>query len=303
MRIGDIGEIGLIRRIAKKARYDKSVVKGIGDDTAVIQWTKDKYLLFTCDMLIEGVHFRLKEATPFQIGWKALSRNISDIAAMGGVPRYAVVSAALNPKLSSSLIDGIYKGITSAAKKFGVNIVGGDMAKSEKLIIDVSMLGEVEKKSLVLRSGARPGDVILVTGTIGGSIKGKHLDFTPRVDIARALVKNFRINSMIDVSDGLILDLWRVLDASSAGARLYENLIPLSKEAESFKKAVVGGEDFELLFTMSAKEARRFFKTALGRMNMPVTLIGEITDKKRGYRLVVKNGKEKEIGPEGYLHF
>ncbi|MBN1527043.1 MAG: thiamine-monophosphate kinase [Candidatus Omnitrophica bacterium] len=303
MRIKDIGEIALIKRISKNLRLDSSVIHGAGDDTAVIKWTKDKDLLFTCDMLVEGVHFRLAKATPRQIGWKALCRNVSDIAAMGGVPRYALVSASLRPGLPLSFADGLYKGLRSAADRFGVNLVGGDMCHAGKIVIDVSLIGEAEKKGLVTRSGARKGDLIFVTGAVGGSIKGKHLNFTPRLEEARRLVKNFRINAMIDVSDGLVLDLWRILDASGAGARIYQNTIPVSKDAASFEKAIYAGEDFELLFTMGVKEAKRFFRTELARMKTPVTLIGEVLDKKDGYTLVTKDGVRKRLKAKGYLHF
>lgn len=303
MKIKDIGEIKLIKRLAKKIRPDASVVEGIGDDAAVIRWTKDKYLLFTCDMLVEDVHFRLDSASPFQIGWKALARNMSDIAAMGGVARYALVSIALNPELSVSFCDALFKGIRILADRFGVNIIGGDTARSRKLMIDISLLGEVEKKNLVTRSGARTGDVILVTGALGGSIKGRHLNFIPRLDEARKLVKGFKINSMIDISDGLALDLWRILDASSVGARIYQNTIPVSKDAASFENALYDGEDFELLFTIAPKEARRFFKTALIKMGTPVTLIGEVLDRRYGYRLIDKGGKERKLKAKGFLHF
>lgn len=303
MKIKDIGEIRLIERLAKDFRLDRSVIKGSGDDAAVIRWTKGKYLLFTCDMSIEDVHFKLSEATPFQIGWKALGRNISDIAAMGGVPRHALVSIGINPDLSASFLTGICKGMKKIADKFNINIVGGDMSRSKKLVIDISLIGEVEKKNLVLRSGAKVGDLILVTGSLGGSQKGRHLNFTPRLNEVRKLVKGFKINSMIDISDGLILDLWRILDASRAGARIYQNTIPLSKEAESFEKALYEGEDFELLFTMSPKEAKRFFRTALARMETPVTLIGEIMNKGYGYKLIKSDGKIIPLKAKGYLHF
>lgn len=303
MRLKDIGEIKLIERLARRIRLDKSVVKGIGDDTAVIKWTKDKYLLFASDMLVENVHFRLREASPFQIGWKALGRNISDIAAMGGVARYALVSAGLKPDLSLSFIDGIYSGIRALADKFRINIVGGDTSFSDRLVIDISILGEVERGSLAMRSGAKKGDVILLTGSIGGAIKGKHLNFIPRLREARLLVKNFKVNSMIDISDGLALDLSRILRASSVGATIYQDAVPLSKNADSFDKALRAGEDFELLFTMDAKEARRFFRTALSKMDVPVTVIGEITDRSHGYILRDWRGKEKILKVKGYLHF
>ncbi|MBI5143932.1 MAG: thiamine-monophosphate kinase [Candidatus Omnitrophica bacterium] len=303
MRIKDIGEIRLIKRAAGDFRLDRSVVKGSGDDTAVIRWVKNKYLLFTCDMSIEDVHFKLGEATPFQIGWKALGRNISDIAAMGGVSRYALVSIGINPDLPVSFLNGICKGMKTLADKFNINIVGGDMARSKKLVIDISLIGDVEKGNLVMRNGAKVGDVILVTGSIGGSIKGKHLNFTPRLNEARKLVKEFKINSMIDISDGLVLDLWRILNASKAGARIYQNTIPLSKDADSFEKAVYEGEDFELLFTMNAKEAKRYFRTALAKMETPVTLIGEIMPRRFGYKLIDKAGRISPLKAKGFLHF
>lgn len=307
MRLKDLGEIELVKRlskrISKRISVDKSVIKGIGDDAAVLRWTRTKHLLFTCDMLIEDVHFKLKTATSYQIGWKALGRNISDIAAMGGLPRYALVSIGISPNLSTFFLDGIYNGMADLAKTFKINMVGGDMTRSDKLVIDVSLIGEVERNNLVLRSGARIGDVILITGSIGGSIKGKHLKFIPRLNEARMLVKYFKINSMIDISDGLALDLWRILDASKVGALIYENTIPLSKEADSFEKASFEGEDFELLFTMTREEARRFFKTRLAKMDTPVTLIGEIVDKDQGCNLIRNDGRMRTLKAKGYTHF
>ncbi|MFA6142871.1 MAG: thiamine-phosphate kinase [Candidatus Omnitrophota bacterium] len=300
MKVKNVGEIALIKRISTKIRLDKSVVKGIGDDTAVIKWTKDKYLLFTCDMIIENVHFRRPRATPYQIGRKALARNISDIAAMGGIPKYAVVSLGVNPNTKVSVADEILKGIIDLAKRFKINIVGGDTVRSDKLVIDISLVGEVEKKNLVLRSGARIGDLIFVTGMIGGSQKGKHLNFTPRVEEARALVGKFKINSMIDVSDGLLLDLNRILEASSAGGRIYEKLVPIVKNSGSFEKCVSEGEDFELLFTMTPREA---IKAAKMKIKTPVSLIGQIIDNGKGLRLVRRDGVEKQIDAKGYLHF
>ena len=303
MKLKDMGEIGLIKRLARNARYDSSIIKGVGDDAAVMKWAKGKYLLFTCDMLVEGEHFIRNRATPFQIGWKALCRNISDIAAMGGVPRYALASIGISPREEVSFFDGIYKGMSAAAAKFNVNLVGGDISRSEKIVIDVSLIGEVERKNLVLRSGAKAGDAILVTGSIGGASKGKHLDFIPRLDEARSIVKRFKINSMIDISDGLALDLGRILEASNAGAIIYQNTVPLSQAAGPFNKAISEGEDFELLFTMAPKEAGRFFRTALADMKTSVTLIGEIKNKGYGYKLVTGEGVQKDLKLKGYLHF
>ncbi|MFA6321671.1 MAG: thiamine-phosphate kinase [Candidatus Omnitrophota bacterium] len=303
MKIQDIGELGLIERISRKIKNDSNVFRGIGDDTAVIKCPGSKYLLFTCDMLIEDVHFKRKLATPFQIGWKAMARNLSDIAAMGGVAKYALVSVGIDPKLPVSFADGVFDGMNAAAKKFKVNIVGGDTSKSAKIVIDISLIGEVEKKFLTLRSGAREGDGIFVTGFLGGSIKGKHLDFMPRLNEARMLVKNFKVNSMIDVSDGLLLDLSRILSASKKGALIYEDLIPVSDKARSFGSAVTDGEDFELLFTMGAKEAERFIRHYSLRFETPVSLIGEITSERCGYKIIGKDWKEKRISKKGFLHF
>jgi thiamine-monophosphate kinase len=303
MKIRDLSEIDLIKRLSKNFRLDKTVVKGPGDDTAVIKWTEDRYLLYTCDMTIEGVHFDLRKATPFQAGWKALGRNISDVAAMGGIPKYAVVSLAISPKGKVSVADGICKGLKSIADRFAVNIVGGDMSVSKNIVIDVSLIGEVEKKNLTLRSGAKPGDVMLVTGSLGSSIKGRHLNFMPRVNEVREILKKFKINSMIDISDGLALDLNRMLEASKVGARVYESAIPLSKDAVSVNNALYDGEDYELLFTMSVKEARRFYRTASNRIRTPVSLIGEVIAKKDGYKIVGEGGKEEDMKIKGYLHF
>lgn len=303
MKIRDLGEIGLIKRIAARTRRDRSVVSGIGDDTAVIKWTGDRYLLAACDMLVEGTHFAPGKASPFRIGWKAMARNLSDIAAMGGLPRHALISVGIDPRLPVSFADGLYSGLSAAAGMFKVNIVGGDTARSDRLVIDVSVIGEVEKNRLVLRSGARKGDIIMVTGSIGGSIRGKHLDFIPRVKEARMITGGYKVNSMIDISDGLTLDLCRILDAGSVGARIYEKLIPVSEDAASFEKAITDGEDFELLFTLGLTEASRLLSGAGPKLGVPVTPIGEITDKGLGCKVIYGDGKARPVGKKGYLHF
>jgi thiamine-monophosphate kinase len=302
--IRDIGELKLIERLTKGLRLDKSVVVGPGDDAAVIRRPGGKYLLYTCDMAVEDVHFKRAGATPFGIGWKALARNVSDIAAMGGVPRYATVSAALPGSLGVRYADGIYKGLKGAADRFGVSIVGGDLSRSAKITIDVSMVGEVERSCLVTRSGARPGDLIFVTGTIGASGLGRHLKFMPRLEEARHLVSRYRVSSMIDVSDGLLLDLWRVAEASRVGSRLYQNAVPVSARASSFDEAVREGEDFELLFTMSTAQAVRFMKRGIAGMKTPATLIGEVTaGRPGGIEIVRPDGRAERVRAGGYTHF
>ncbi len=297
MLIEKLGEFGLIERIKKQIRTDASVIKGIGDDCAVLKFSPEKYLLFTCDMIVEGVDFTGRDDRAL-VGRKALAVCVSDIASCGGVPRHALVTLGIPPKTKVEDIDRIYKGLNVIAKEFKVNIAGGDISKAPKLTIDVSLLGEVEKKKLVLRSGAKPGDIIFVTGSFGGSIKGKHLTFTPRLKEARHLVGNFKINAMIDVSDGLLLDLGHILKESGSGAIIYEDLIPVSPWADGLKSALGDGEDFELIFTVSLENARRLKKN--GREFIP---IGEVTAEKFGVTLVDKNGKLKRIKLEGFTHF
>lgn len=298
MQISKLGEFGLIERIKRYIKTDSSVIKGIGDDCAVIKFDKDKYLLFTCDMLIEGVDFTHGDS-PYLIGRKALGMSISDIASCGGFPRYILVSLGIPKGASVELVDEIYKGINALAREYNINVVGGDVSRATRLTLDVSMLGFVGKKNLVLRNGAKLGDIIFVTGELGGSIFGRHLRFTPRLKEARFLVENFKINSMIDVSDGLVQDLSHILEASNAGAVIYEELIPVSKQARSLADALHMGEDFELLFTMSPKEAKR-----LGFKRLAIFKpIGEILDKKYGLRLVSKRGREKPVERKGFRHF
>jgi len=297
----DLGEFGFINRISKSASVDSSVVKGIGDDAAVLHYKKDAYLLLSADMLTEGRHFRLKDAKPSQIGWKALCCSISDIAAMGGAPKWATVSLGLRQDLSVNFLDRLYAGINKAAKTFGVNIVGGDTTKSARLTIDVAILAEAKKKHLVLRSGARPGDLIFVTGALGGAVtSGRHLRFTPCLKQAQELVNNFKISSMIDISDGLAGDLKHITDASKAGAVIFEELIPLAKGVRGIKSALTEGEDYQLLFTMSFNEAKKFLKSRYGRKAF---FIGQIIGKTGGILLVDKQSKARRLSALGFRHF
>ena len=275
--IKNLGEFGLIERFAKEIKTDMSVKTGIGDDTAVIKDGRH-YLLFTTDMLVEDVHFSLKTARPQQIGWKAVCCSISDIAAMGGVPRWMMVSCGLPRSATIKFIDKIYSGIKKAASLYSVNIVGGDTVKSKKLVLDVGMIG-VKKNRPLLRSGARIGDAIFVTGTLGGAVKsGRHLNFKPRLNEAQYLVKNFKISSMIDISDGLSSDLAHILKRSKVGAALDTNSIPVSC-GSSLKSALSEGEDFELLFTLPQKQAKRL-PVKIGTVQL--TRIGRIIREKKG---------------------
>jgi thiamine-monophosphate kinase len=302
MKLKDIGEFGLIGRIARATKMGASVVRGIGDDAAALKWMRDEYLLATVDMLIEDRHFR-RFAPAWKIGWKALCCGISDIAAMGGVPKWALVSCGLPKELSVKYVDGIYAGMKKAARKFGIDIVGGDTNASDKIILDVTVLGEAKRGHLTLRSGAKAGDYIFVTGELGGSIYGKHLDFTPRLKESRVLVRNFRINSMIDLSDGLSSDLGHILRQSDVGAVIYECLIPKSKYAKTIESALSDGEDFELLFTMPRREGLRLLAQKNRLFNIPVTRIGTVTHKKFGAKILDILGRKKDLAPKGFAHF
>ncbi len=298
MLIRQIGEFALIERIRKKIRTDSSVVEASGDDCAVVKFSRDKFQLLTCDMLIEGVDFTPREK-PYPVGRKALAVSLSDIAACGGIPRYALVSLGLPSKTPLESVDELHRGMRDLARRYHVNLVGGDFSRADKLTIDVAVVGEVEKKNLVLRRRAKEGDIIFVSGFLGGSIRGKHLRFTPRLSEARWLVGNFKVNSMIDVSDGLTQDLAHILKASSVGALIYEGLIPLSRQARNLDDALYGGEDFELLFTLSPLEAKRLIHSK----EKIFTPIGEIVPRSRGLRLIAKDGREKIIRPGGFRHF
>lgn len=298
MQLKDIGEFGLIKRFQKKIKINSSVVKGSGDDCAVLKFNKSSYQLFTCDMVVEGVDFYKTDDLGL-VGRKALAVSISDIAACGGVPKHAIVALGLSGDMQVHQIDRLAKGLFDLANEFNINIVGGDISASYKLIINVSMLGQVERDQLCLRSQARVGDIIMVTGEFGGSIKGKHLKFTPRLKEAQFLVRNFKINSMIDVSDGLVTDLGHILEQSCVGAVLYESLIPLSKQALGTEEALCSGEEFELLFTASRAQASKIIKSA----KYCFKVIGEIMPKSFGLRLINYKNNYSKLKFQGYRHF
>ncbi len=298
MLITKLGEFGLIERLKKSIKTDSSVIKGSGDDCAVLALDKKRYQLLTCDMIVEGVDFTIKD-NPYLIGRKALAVSVSDIASSSGLPRHCLISLAMPKNTSVEFVDRLFKGMLGIAREYNINIVGGDISSAGQLIIDVSMSGIVEKKYLTLRSGAKIGDIIFVTGELGGSIQGKHLRFKPRLKEARFLAKNFKVNAMIDISDGLVQDLSHILKQSSVGALIYEDLIPVSKQAAGLGDALFMGEDFELLFTLSPKVAKKILHKKLTNFKP----IGEITEKKPGLRLVDKRNKEIILKPKGFKHF
>jgi len=298
MLISKLGERGLIERMRRRIRTDSSVLVGSGDDCAVLRFDRKNYQLFTCDMLVEGVDFT-RGHNPYLVGRKAVAVQASDIASCGGIPKHCVVAVGIPPRTTVRVLDSLLEGMLEITRKFKINLVGGDFSRAKRLVIDVAMLGAVEKKRLVLRNGAGIGDIILVTGSLGGSIKGKHLKFTPRIKEARSLVENFKITAMIDISDGLTADLSQILKASKVGAKIYEERIPLSREARGISDALFSGEEFELLFTASRSQAERILKKFPGK----IRAIGEIVGPRFGLRLISKKLSEKIISPQGFDHF
>ncbi len=303
-RLRDLGEEALVERIRAQVRTDRTVILGIGDDCAVLAGGPGWLELFACDMLIEGVHF-LRGAAAAAVGWKALAVNVSDVAAMGGLPKHAVVSLGLPPLLPVSYLDGLYRGLRRCASRFGVNLVGGDTNRSDRIVVDVAILGEVERRRLVTRSGARPGDALLVTGRLGGAVRsGRHLRFTPRVREARRLGSRAKIHAMIDLSDGLLQDLQRICRASGAAAVLESGSIPRNPGC-SLAQAMTDGEDFELLLAVPQLQADRLLRWAQGNLRCGLTRIGQVV-RPRGRPLVEvrsPGGARIPLPAGGFQHF
>ena len=300
VKLSDLGEFGLIDRIKKQVEGSFSGILGIGDDAAVIPMSSKKYLLLTTDMLLEGVHFTLKMPAK-GIGHKAIASSISDIAAMGGVGKHAVVSLGAPSSASWPVISQIYQGIRRTAEKFRVGIVGGDTVKSEKIIINVALLGEVRKNEVVYRKGARVGDQVFVTGPLGRSLSsGWHLRFAPRIAEAQYLVKEHKPTAMIDISDGFVADLGHILNESRVGAIIEEGPIP-KRENAYLKEALYDGEDFELLFTLSPLRARELENRRKSKHRF--YRVGEIVPEGKGLQLKTSNGRLKKLNIKGYTHF
>ncbi len=278
---------------------------GIGDDMAQIRLA-DQSVLITTDMLLDGVHFDLKKATLKQVGYKAMATSLSDCAAMATIPVAAVVSVALPENFGSKQLKQLHAGLLEAGDKYNCPIVGGDITKwngNQPFAINVAMLSRPAKNKPVRRSTAKVGDIICVTGSLGGSIFGKHLCFEPRVHEALKIAQMVNINSMMDLSDGLSSDLNRICWQSGVGAVIEEQLIPISGDAKKtdnpLDAALNDGEDFELLFTVSPDDCEKLLKK--WRQAVPVIPIGEIVE---GSEMQLKraDGRIVKLEVKGYDH-
>jgi thiamine-monophosphate kinase len=305
-------EFGYINWLQKYLKYSSDVLVGSGDDCAVVKLADENFLYATTDTIVEGVDFRISGATPEQIGYKSVAISLSDLAAIGGdfTKIYALISASLpKPRAKPFFTHPLFKGMHSICKRFGVQIIGGDISSTKGPITITSTLLGISKSKPVVRAGACIGDAIMVTGRLGGSILGKHLSFTPRLRESGLLKRHYKINSMIDISDGLLADLNHILEKSKVGAVLDELSIPISQDAYKLKgnpllHALNDGEDFELLFTAPLDEAIRIIKERNHRFRRltQISIIG-IIQKENGIYLCDKRGNIRKINPKGYMHF
>jgi thiamine-monophosphate kinase len=309
-----MNEFELIQRLTRSLPSNKSVVVGPGDDCAVLDFgLPDRLLLFKTDAVVEGIHF--PPDTPAEkIGHKALGRCLSDIAAMAGTPTAALVTLALPRNFAPEFVEAIYSGMGALARRYEVAIAGGETTTiPERMLISVTLLGSAPRGKSVLRSGAEVGDAIFVTGELGGSLAGKHLEFEPRLAEARWLAQNFSIHAMLDVSDGLAGDLRHILKASRVGAQLHSSAIPISRAARRAAKtesstkppllaALTDGEDFELLFTVASKDAVPLLDAWKRQFpNIELSCIGKITAGE-GVTIRDKEGV-RPLTAYGYEHF
>lgn len=333
--IASIGESELIHRIKRMLPKVSSndIVIGIGDDAAAIRIDNERLLLATNDIQLEGNHFRRDWSSPDQIGRKAMAVNLSDIAAMGGTPAFALISLGLPKDTSSDFFDALYQGIVAEAGAFNVAIIGGNLAQSaEHIIIDITLLGFVSPKHMLTRSHAKPGDRIFVSGIPGMAAAGlqalekfgkaypKELQScvdallapTPRVELGEALAESSLVTAMIDISDGICTDLGHICESSKIGCEL--NIDPiaktqvLSKAAEIIGKPVRdfilnSGESYELLFTIRADADLRQIDVIAQKTGISCMEIGTIIDEQNGRRLVTTDGKREPLPKAGWDHF
>ncbi len=333
MSLKEIGEFGFIKKISRGCliRPD-NVVKAIGDDAAAFRTEAGQLILMTTDLLVERIHFLRDTISGFDLGYKSLAVNLSDIAAMGGTAREAFVSIAIPDNCPLDYLDAIYDGIKDLAARFDVNVLGGDTTRSKiDLIINIAVQGIVAPEQLLSRNAARPADVIFSTGFLGDSKAGLHLILNqiaadtetleallkahrvpePQLREGRFLARQPGVHAAIDTSDGLSADLGHIVEESRVGARLYADRIPISQNLKDFcgrfdfdpvDYALAGGEDYTLLCTISSDRADEIAKAFEMEFKRPLFAIGEITDDNQ-ITLCYPDGKTRPLTPTGWDHF
>ena len=334
--ISELGEFGLIERITKNIQLkNSSTIKGVGDDAAILDYA-DKQIVVSSDLLTEGVHFNLMYVPLKHLGYKAVIVNLSDVCAMNAVPKQIVVNIALSGKFSVEAVEELYSGIHLACEKYGVDLVGGDTTSSlTGLTISITVLGEVEKENVVLRSGAKPTDLLCVTGDLGGAYMGlqllerenevfkvnesmqpqlsgfdyileRQLKPEARADIVSAFNKlRIKPTSMIDISDGLSSEIHHLCKNSGLGCSVYEDKIPLDFQTKKMAEemninplvaALNGGEDYELLFTLPLSDYDKI------KNDPDFTIIGHMTEATEGVNLITGAGSAIPLVAQGWEH-
>jgi thiamine-monophosphate kinase len=330
VKLRDIGEFGLIDRIKSGCLIrDKDVIRGIGDDSCVFKTSASMATLLTTDMMMEEVHFLLDAMPPYQLGRKSLAVNLSDIAAMGGTPKEAIISIAIPESLELAVLDDMYAGMKSMAKEFMVNLLGGDTTLSpERLVISVAVVGEAVQDEILYRSGARAGDVIFLTGPVGSSAAGldiilqkrqlegwqelveAHYDPSPHVKAGQLIASLKLANALIDVSDGVAADLGHICRESHLGATLEAKAIPTTEQfrryceifhEEPMHLSLHVGEDYVLLGTVPAHSTGKL-QDALTHHGCEFYPIGHMVEE-TGLKLLTNDGSLEIIEANGWNHF
>jgi thiamine-monophosphate kinase len=281
-QLRQIGEDALVQRLTAGLPQSDDVLTGPGDDCAVVRPVKGRKLqLLKTDCLVEGVHF-VRDTPPERVGWKAMARVISDIAAMAGTPQHALVTLVLPPELEVAYVEKLYAGMRRCADAFGVSIVGGEVSRGDQIVISIGMTGSVAFERSVPRSGARAGDAIWVTGRLGGSLRGGHLDFAPRVHEAKWIARRLSPHAMMDLSDGLAKDLPRMARASGVEFVLDEGAVPVSQGCTA-AQAWSDGEDYELLIALPTPPSPRCLRSWQRTFPaVPLSCIGRFVETGRG---------------------
>jgi thiamine-monophosphate kinase len=295
MKLRDIGEDQLIGQLFSRLSLGKELVNGLGDDCAVVR-TRDhrNLLVLKTDCVVAGIHF-LPTANVLHVGWKAMMRPLSDFAATSAVPQFALITLIAPEKTKVEWVERLYRGLSRAAKRFKVSIVGGELSGTAgPVAISVSVVGFVETNRCVSRGGGKAGDDLFVTGRLGGALKQKHLRFVPRIVESRWLTSNFPIHAMMDLSDGLGADLPRLAKASRVGFDIELESLPLARGAK-IDNAISEGEDYELLFAISRRERNRLLRSWQKKFpRLLLTRIGSFSG---------RSTRNHQLLPRGYTHF